>query len=243
MGKAKYGLVSQPLSKDGFIFVDEMGGGWIISRLIAVMGESGSGKTTSMRNLDPETTCYIDCDKKGLAWKGWRQQYNEKKKNYFCTRDIPKIISSLTAISRQLPQVKTIVIDTLNTCMVDKEIKSMAEKGYDKWIDLTQYVWNVIETAGKLRDDLTVIIVMHSETVRDDLGYSFTRIKTNGRKLEKVILESLFSTVLLAKRSEDGRYLFETQAKNSTAKSPFGAFDTFEIENDITNVLKALNEF
>lgn len=119
----------------------------------------------------------------------------------------------------------------------------MTEKGYDKWIDLTQYVWNVVETAGKLRDDLTVIIVMHSETIRDETGFVFTRIKTNGRKLEKVILESLFGTVLLAKRTEDGRYIFETQAKNSTAKSPMGAFDSLEIENDIKKVLAALNEF
>lgn len=207
------------------------------------MGESGSGKTTAMRNLDPDTTYYIDCDKKGLAWKGWRQQYSAEKKNYYCTRNLPKIGNALTKISRERPQVQTIVIDTLNTCMVDKEVKSMTEKGYDKWIDLTQYVWNVIEAAGNLRNDLTVIIVMHSETVRDDLGYSFTRIKTNGRKLEKVILESLFGTVLLAKRTEDGRYVFETQAKNSTAKSPMGAFAAFEIENDMRMVLEALREF
>ena len=76
-----------------------------------------------------------------------------------------------------------------------------------------------------------------------DFGYSFTRIKTNGRKLEKVVLESLFGTVLLAKRTEDGRYVFETQAKNSTAKSPMGAFETFEIDNDMAKVLKALDEF
>lgn len=196
-----------------------------------------------MRNLDPESTYYIDCDEKGLAWKGWRRQYNAEKKNYYCTRNLPKISAVLVGISKERPKIKTVVIDTLNTCMVDKEVKSMAEKGYDKWIDLTQYVWNVLETAGRLREDLTVVVVMHSETVRDDLGYSFTRIKTNGRKLEKVILESLFGTVLLSKRTEDGKYVFETQSKNSTAKSPLGAFESFEIENDLKAVLEALNEF
>lgn len=214
-----------------------------MSKLICVMGESGSGKTTSMRHLDPSTTCYIDCDGKGLAWKGWRSQYNKEKKNFFSTRDLPAIANALERISKDRPEIKTVVIDTLNTCMVDKEVKSMSQKGYDKWIDLTQFVWNVVETAGRLREDLTAIIVMHSETIRDDLGYSFTRIKTNGRKLEKVILESLFGTVLLAKRTDDGQYIFETQAKNSTAKSPMGAFDTFEIPNDMCAVLDALNEF
>jgi hypothetical protein len=214
-----------------------------MSRLICVMGESGSGKTTAMRTLDPKTTYYIDCDGKGLAWKGWRSQYNEENKNFAFTRDIPKIESLIVNISQKKASTKTIVVDTLNTCMVDKEVKGMKENGFGKWIDLTQFVWNCIETAGRQRDDLTIIFVMHSETVRDDFGYSFTRVKTNGRKLEKLVPESLFGTVLLAKKTDDDRYVFETQAKNSTAKSPMGAFDTFEIDNDMEAVLKALEDF
>ena len=214
-----------------------------MSRLICVMGESGSGKTTAMRTLDPKTTYYIDCDGKGLAWKGWRSQYNEENKNFAFTRDIQKIEGLIVNISQKKASTKTIVVDTLNTCMVDKEVKGMKENGFGKWIDLTQFVWNCIETAGRQRDDLTIIIVMHSETVRDDFGYSFTRVKTNGRKLEKLVPESLFSTVLLAKKTDDDRYVFETQAKNSTAKSPMGAFDTFEIDNDMEAVLKALEDF
>lgn len=214
-----------------------------MSRLICVMGESGSGKTTAMRTLDPKTTYYIDCDGKGLAWKGWRSQYNEENKNFAFTRDIKKIEGLIVNISQKKASTKTIVVDTLNTCMVDKEVKGMKENGFGKWIDLTQFVWNCIETAGRQRDDLTIIFVMHSETVRDDFGYSFTRVKTNGRKLEKLVPESLFSTVLLAKKTDDDRYVFETQAKNSTAKSPMGAFDTFEIDNDMEAVLKALEDF
>ena len=214
-----------------------------MSRLICVMGESGSGKTTAMRTLEPKTTYYIDCDGKGLAWKGWRSQYNTAQKNYVVSRDIPSITNLIVNISEQRPSTKAIVWDTLNTCMVDKEVKGMKENGYGKWIDLTQFVWDAIETAGKQRDDLTVIFVMHSETVRDDFGYSFTRVKTNGRKLEKLVPESLFSTVLLAKKTDDDRYIFETQARNSTAKSPMGAFETFEIDNDMAMVLKALEDF
>lgn len=215
-----------------------------MSKMICVMGESGSGKTTSMRTLDPATTYYIDCDRKGLAWKGWREQYSTEKKNFTSTRDLVKVNKLITNVSDKAPHVKTIVIDTLNTCMVDKEIKEMDNKdGYSKWIDLAQFVWTICETGATLRPDLTVVIVMHSETVRDDFGYTFTRIKTNGRKLEKVVLESLFGTVLLAKCKEDGSYVFETHAKNSTAKTPFGAFDADEIPNDMQAVLDALAEY
>ena len=54
-----------------------------MSKVICIAGESGSGKTTSMRNLDPKTTYYIDADGKGLSWKGWRKQYSQENKNYF----------------------------------------------------------------------------------------------------------------------------------------------------------------
>lgn len=215
-----------------------------MSRTICLMGESGSGKTTAMRTLDPKTTYYIDCDRKGLSWKGWRQQYNAENKNYFQTRDLQQVAKYMANIAEKAPHIKTIVIDTLNTAMVDKEVKEMGSKdGFSKWIDLAQYVWNICEVATTLRDDLTVIIIMHSETVRDDLGYSFTRIKTNGRKLEKLVLESLFTVVLLAKAKEDGTYVFETRAKNSTAKTPMGAFESDEIPNDMQAVLDVLSEF
>ena len=215
-----------------------------MSKAICVMGESGSGKTTAMRTLDPSTTYYIDCDLKGLSWRGWREQYNSEKKNFFQTRDLSKINGVMVGISDKRPDVKVIVIDTLNTAMVDKEVKGMGDSsGYGKWIDLAQFVWEICCNASRMREDLSVIIVMHSETIRDDLGYSITRIKTNGRKLEKLVLESLFSTVLLAKAKDDGSFVFETRAKNSTAKTPLGAFDAEEIPNDMQAVLDALAEF
>ena len=92
-----------------------------MSRVICVMGESGAGKTTSMRNLDPAATYYIDCDGKGLAWKGWRKQYNSERRNFAVSRDISRIETLMDNLSQSRPDLKTIVIDTLNTCMVDYE--------------------------------------------------------------------------------------------------------------------------
>lgn len=213
-----------------------------MSKMICVMGESGSGKTTAMRTLDPKTTYYIDVDGKGLTWKGWRDQYSLKNKNYSKVTDIPKLATVLANISDNGAHIKTVVIDTLNTAMVDKEVRSMSEKGYDKWVDLAQYVWTLLKDAAELRDDLTIIVVMHSETVRDDSGNMWTHLRTNGRKLEKLVLESLFNVVLLAKRSDDGAYVFETAGNHSTAKAPMGALDQ-EVPNDMAAVLKALAEY
>lgn len=126
--------------------------------------------------------------------------------------------------------------------MVSDEMKRAKEKGYDKWVDLAQCIWDIVDHAYFYRDDLWIIFLAHTQTERDDSGYMFTRIKTSGKKLEKITLESKFTTVLMSK-CIDGKYVFETQSKNSTAKSPMGAFEDLEIDNDITKVIEALEEF
>ena len=215
-----------------------------MSKTLLIMGESGSGKTTAMRNLDPQTTYYIDADKKGLSWKGWRQQYNEEAKNYKSTAnaDVIKELIKVIATDERCSKFKTIVVDTLNGVMINDEFTRMKDKGYDKWIDLAYSIYDIVDSANCYRDDLTIIFLMHSQTERDDSGFNFTRAKTSGKKLDKIVLESKFTTVLLAK-AIDGKYIFETRSNNSTVKTPMGAFDTDTIENDIVKVLDALKEF
>lgn len=215
-----------------------------MSKVICVMGESGSGKTTSCRNLDPKTTCYIDCDKKGLSWKGWKKQYNTENKNYLCTDKQEIVLKMLHRIneSEEFAHVKTVVVDTINGIMVADEMRRSKEKGYDKWLDLACAIYDIVDYSLTMREDVTVIFVAHTQTDHDDNGYLFTRIKTSGKKLDKITLESKFPTVLLAKVN-DGRHVFETQANFSTAKTPLGAFTENIIDNDMTEVLKALEDF
>ena len=161
-----------------------------MSKVIGIMGESGSGKTTSMRNLDPKSTYYIDCDKKGLSWKGWREQYNKENNNYYCTDYVQIVQQILGNINEKAPHIKTVVIDTLNGLMVADEVRRMKEKGFDKWQDLAQCVWNLLDGLYSYRDDLTIIVICHSQTQKEDDGYTFTRIKTSGKKLDKLNVES-----------------------------------------------------
>lgn len=212
-----------------------------MAKQILVIGESGSGKTTSMRNLPPAETFYIDCDGKGLSWRGWRDQYNEANKNYYKTNKAAQVVGTIKVIANA-EKYKYIIVDTLNALMVADEFARMREKGYDKWQDLAASVYNIIELGSALRDDLTIIYIGHSQTERDDTGFVFTRMKTSGRKLEKIVLESKFSTVLLAVQ-KDGKYKFVTKADNSTCKVPMDAIKDTEIDNDITTVIKALEEY
>ena len=215
-----------------------------MATVICIAGESGTGKTTSMRNVDPKTTMYIDCDKKGLSWKGWKNSFNAENKNYLKT-DFPQIaLQALQKINsdKNYAHIKLVVVDTINGLMVADEMRRSKEKGYDKWQDLAQSIYDLIDYALTMRDDVAIVFVAHTQTDHDDNGYMFTRIKTSGRQLDKITLESKFSTVLISK-CVDGRYLFETQANFSTAKSPMGAFESKEIDNDITAVIAALKEF
>lgn len=215
-----------------------------MANIICVMGESGAGKTSSMRNLDPTTTYYIDCDKKGLSWRGWRQQYNAEAKNYTRTDDQQYVLRLLHAINdkESTRHIKTVIVDTINGIMVADEMRRSKEKGYDKWLDLAVAIYDIIDYALTMRDDLTVIFVAHTQTDHDENGYMFTRIKTSGKKLDKITLESKFPVVLLAKVI-DGKHVFETKANFSTAKTPMGAFEEQYIDNDITEVLKVLSEY
>lgn len=224
--------------------------------VMAIMGESGQGKTTSLRNLDPKTTFYIDADGKGLNWKGWRDQYIPKV-NYFKS-DVPiQVINILYWLNGQTETTdkkgnlilteaqdkrgltfKTVVIDTLNSIMVGEEMRNIKVNGYGKWTDLAQYVYNIVDMTLRFRDDLDVIFVCHSETLTEEGSEEQKiRIRTNGRKLEKIVLESKFTTVLYCKNHR----LFSSYA-NSTAKAPMGALPE-EMDNDIVPILEALREY
>jgi hypothetical protein len=218
-----------------------------MAKVIGCMGESGSGKTTAMRNLPPKETFYIDCDKKGLNWKGWRKQYSVDNKNYFATDSFStcKTLMEKVDKSENFRHIKYLVIDTINGMMVAEEMRILAMQGGDKrsaWTDLASNGWDIINKALTLREDLTVIILCHSETISDDNGIVKTRIKTNGRKLEKLVLESKMTTVVWAVR-QDGKYKFILSADGSTCKVPLGAFQTDECENDIMIVVKALEDY
>ena len=235
--------------------------------VLGLMGESGSGKTTSLRNLPPNETFYIDSDKKGLSWKGWRTQYNTENGNYLRSDDKNMVMCALAKLNcddgtyvayqkilGKTPKImsetekqkamsyKYIVIDTLNGIMVADEVERMKEKGYDKWVDMAQCVWGILNYINTMRDDLTIIVLCHSQTQKEDDGYTFTRIKTSGKKLDKLVVESKLTTVLYAV-ARGNEFVFQTHANNSTAKTPFGAFESDEIPNDITLVIKALEEY
>lgn len=210
-----------------------------MAKMILVMGEPASGKTVSLRNIPKNELYYIDCDKKGLNYKGWKNDFNEENKNYFKTNDGELIAKCMQGISEKREDIHYIVIDTINSIMIADEMRRSKDKNFDKWIDLASCIFNLVNIVPDLRDDITVIFIGHTQT--DDDG--FTRLLTNGKKLNKIGLEKYFGTVLIAKNN-DGKYVFETKSPNSTARTPMGSYDDEEyIDNDLYEVIKTLKEY
>ena len=210
-----------------------------MSKIILVMGEPATGKTVSLRNIPKNELYYIDCDKKGLNYKGWKNDFNEENKNYCRTTDSDMIAKILKGISNTREDIKYVAIDTINSVMLADEMRRSKDKNFDKWVDLASSVYNIIvDTAPDLRDDMTVIFIGHTQT--DDEG--FTRLLTNGKKLNKIGLEKYFDTVLISKNM-DGRYVFETTSPNSTARVPMGFNCEQYIENDLYEIIKELKEY
>lgn len=230
-----------------------------MSKTICIMGISGSGKSSSIRTLDPDTTFYIDADGKGLTWKGWKEQYNKAKGNYFKT-NYPQMVERwlywldgkqfddkgnlIEATKKDGLKYKVVVIDTLNALMIAEEQRQMKNKGYDKWADLANNIWSILELALTLRDDLTVVFTAHTETLSDDNGIVETHIATSGRKLRKMVPESKINTVLLAEIDDNGDHVFVASRMNTTAKEGFlDAFPEKVMPNDLKAVIEKLEEF
>ena len=210
-----------------------------MAKMLLIMGEPASGKTVSLRNIPKNELYYIDCDKKGLNYKGWKNDFNEEKKNYFRSNDGEMIIKCMQGISEKREDIKYIAIDTINSIMIADEMRRSKDKNFDKWVDLASCIFNLINIVPDLRDDLTVIFIGHTQT--DDEG--FTRLLTNGKKLNKIGLEKYFDTVLIAKNN-DGKYVFETTSPNSTARVPMGSYENEQyIENDLYEIIKELKEY
>ena len=219
-----------------------------MAEMVAIMGETGHGKSHSIKYLNPDETIIINADKKSLPFKGWKNLYNSEKKNYAITSKARDIIDALDKINKNeaYKNVKHLVIDTLSAVMWDDEMSRMKEKGYDKWIDLAYSIYGILDKCISLRNDLIVFCMFHTQDLLDEMGNHFYRIQTSGQKLQKIKIESRFPIVLHAKcqyGDTGNENFFETQANYSTAKSPEGMFETKRIPNNLQLVADAIRAY
>jgi ABC-type dipeptide/oligopeptide/nickel transport system ATPase component len=227
---------------------------------IAIVGASGSGKSTSLRNLDPKSTFIINVTGKSLPFPSFKKNYTlfkqdpETKKfvgNLYNTSDVKKIAQALKIIDKTRPDIKVVVLEDAQYLMGFEMMDRANEKGYDKFSQISANFYSVLKEIMNMRDDLKVCVITHSENIGDSTNPSY-KIKTVGKMLDTFItIEGLFTYVLFTEviRTEDANgkkieYKFITNSDGTTtAKTPMGCFEDLYIDNDLKYVLEKIDEY
>lgn len=197
-----------------------------------ILGESGTGKSTSLRNLDPAQTLLIQAIRKPLPFRsnGWKPVKDGG--NIIVTDQAADIIKAMRKTARDV-----IVIDDWQYILANEYMRRTDEKGYDKFTDIGRKAWDILTAAADLAPGKRVYILAHTQS--DEHGRS--RIKTIGKMLDdKITPEGMFSIVLNTV-VQNGNYFFATRNNGAnTTKSPIGLFDDELIENDLAAVDAAI---
>lgn len=188
---------------------------------ILVLGESGTGKTTSLRNFKSDEVCYINPAKKPLPFRG-------KFEMLTGTVDFKEISKFIKKSNK-----KIIIIDDAQYIMAFPYMHRLREQGWDKYNEIQSDYFMLIDLADNLPDDVIVYFLSHIQVNEDGRQ----KIKTIGKMLdEKITIEGMFTTVLKTLVS-NGNFYFTTQnSGNDTVKSPIDMFPTFAIDNDLKYV-------
>lgn len=207
-----------------------------------IIGESGTGKSTSLRNLDPGKTLLIQAVKKPLPFRSanWKPVVKGQGGSVYVTDNSAHIVAAMKKTDKEV-----IVIDDFQYVLANEFMRRVTdvESGngaFAKYNEIARHAWDVLMEASALPDHKRVYILSHTST--DDFGK--TKIKTIGKLLdEKIVMEGLV-TIVLRTTVSNGEYSFSTKNSGAdTVKSPIGLFDSDHIENDLAAVDAAITDY
>ena len=219
------------------------------SKLIGIVGPTGTGKSTSIKHLDPKETYIINVAKKELPFKGAEKLYNRENRNYDEIDDANLISQRLRKLSNDAPHIKNVIIEDSNYIMGFNMMAKATETGFTKFTLMARDMVDLFRTARALRDDLKVFYFTHPETIEDGgeiIGY---KIKTAGKMIDnQIVLEGLLTVCLytFVEESKDGtsNYSFLTNRfRKYPAKSPDGMFTEIKVPNNLKLVAETIDEY
>ena len=213
---------------------------------VLIIGESGSGKTYAIKNLDPDKVGIFLCEKNRLpfrkpfpTYKVRNMMKEENGKQITYRQSV--VIQGVLMGRKDKEHKKIYVIDDSQYIMANEYFDRANEKGYDKFVDIGANFRNLIHMVNNdLPDDVIVYFLHHPET---DSNTGRLKAKTIGKMLdEKLTLEGCFDIVLHA-RTDGQEHWFSTQSDGTdTAKSPEDMFEA-KIPNDLAFVDKTIREY
>jgi adenylate kinase family enzyme len=224
-----------------------------MANCVIILGKSGTGKSTSIQNLDPKETVVFNVLKKKLPFKGSSSLYNLDNKNMFVLDEYTQLIQYLEAIDKKATHVKNIIIDDCIYVMRKEYFRRAKEAGYTKYTELAQHFQQIISTCENLREDINVFFILHSEDVVSDNSITGYKVSTIGKLLDsqynpvEVVPMVLYSDIKYDDKGNATYGFYTHRTMNGTveipAKSPAGLFEEDFIPNDLALVVKAMNEY
>lgn len=206
---------------------------------VLILGESGTGKSTSLRNLNPEECFLIQSVKKPLPFRNnWRDWDGNGSGHVIHTDDTNVISTIINGASKYDRDI--IIIDDFQYIMANEFMRRSQEVGYTKFTEIAKHVWELITCAQNASPSTTVYFLSHTESTDDGK----VKAKTIGKLLDdKITIEGLF-TIVLRSLVDDGKYQFATQNSGmDTVKSPMGMFNDRFIDNDLNTVDQTIREY
>lgn len=202
-----------------------------MAQKVLIMGESGTGKSTSLRNCDPATTAVVNPVGKPLPFRNHFEMLN----NETDARKIVKYMKEQAAAGKKL-----IVVDDFQYILAVPYMNRIKETGWDKYNDFGANYFEIINCCKDLPDDVVVAYLTHLETL--DTG--LTTVKLIGRLLrEKITIEGLFTVVLRTGVNEGNYYFYTQNSGKDTVKSPLGMFPAYAIDNDLNYVVDKIRNY
>ena len=226
-----------------------------MSNVICLAGLSNTGKSTSLKYLEPSETFIVSCTNKQLQIPGFRKKYikvsiedNKLVGNWLVSNDYARIAKILKVVSQSRPDIKTVVIDDLNYLLSNEIMNSAEEKGFEKFTRQAKNYYDIINNAQNLRDDLTVVMISHIINDGTDME-PFWKLYTSGKMLDKTVnLDGLFSYIIYTDKyvdeNDEVQYRFMTKTNgNDTCRSVAGCFANKYIEPNMKLVIDTINKF
>lgn len=202
-----------------------------MAQKVLIMGESGTGKSTSLRNCDPATTAVINPVGKPLPFKNHFEMLN----NETDARKIVKYMKEQCAAGKKL-----LVVDDFQYILAVPYMNRIKETGWDKYNDFGANYFEIIDCCKDLPDDVVVVYMTHLETLDNGL----TTVKLIGKLLrEKITIEGLFTVVLRTGVNEAKYYFYTQNSGKDTVKSPLGMFTAYAIDNDLNYVVDKIRNY
>ena len=224
-----------------------------MANVCMILGPSGTGKSTSIKGLDPKETVVLNVLRKRLPFKGSNNIYNTENKNLFPVDDYTQIVNLLETINKKAPHVKNVIIEDMTYIMRKEFFKRAKETGYGKFTEIAQHFQQVISTCENMRDDVNVFFILHSEAIQSDKTTVGYKVSTVGAMIDsqynpvEVVPMVLYSAIKYDDKGNASYGFYTHRCMEGTveipAKSAEGLFDEDFIPNDLGLVVKSMNEY